>query len=84
MKLNWKVRFRNPLFWALVLPLTVSFVYTALGLFGVFPPISENDLVNVLLMFVEVLGAWGVLVDPTTKGSGDSALALTYETPKSE
>ena len=84
MKINWKVRFRNPIFWVTVTPLTFAFVYTALGLFGIVPTISEQSLVNAVLMLVEVLSAWGVLVDPTTKGTSDSDLALTYEEPKGE
>lgn len=84
MKINWKVRIKNPTFWLTVIPATVSFVYTVLMLFGVTPAISESAMINGLAAIVTGLTAIGVLVDPTTAGVSDSKQAMTYTQPKGD
>lgn len=78
MKINWKVRLKNPVFWATVIPAVIALIYTVLGLLGVVPAISESTLVNAFSMLISALTALGVLVDPTTKGASDSERALNY------
>lgn len=84
MKINWKVRLRNPVFWLTAIPAVAAMVYTVLGLFGVVPTVSEETIVNGLSVIVTGLASLGVLVDPTTKGTNDSEQAMTYEAPKGE
>lgn len=81
MKINWKVRLKNPVFWLTVIPAVIALVYTVLGLFGVVPSISEDVLVNAVTAIISALTTVGVLIDPTTKGVSDSDRALTYEEP---
>ena len=81
MKINWKVRLKNPVFWLTVIPAGIALVYTVLGLFGVVPTISEDVLVNAVTAIISALTTVGVLIDPTTKGVRDSDRALTYEEP---
>lgn len=81
MKINWKVRLKNPVFWLTVIPAVIALVYTVLGLFGVVPSISEDVLVNAVTAIISALTTVGVLIDPTTKGVSDSEMALTYEVP---
>ena len=81
MKINWKVRLKNPVFWLTVVPAVIALVYTILGLLGVVPTISEDTLVNAVTAIISALTTVGVLIDPTTKGVGDSDRALTYEEP---
>lgn len=81
MKINWKVRLKNPVFWLTVIPAVIALVYTVLGLFGVVPTISEDVLVNAVTAIITALTTVGVLIDPTTKGVGDSDRAMTYEAP---
>lgn len=81
MKINWKVRLKNPVFWLTAIPATAAVIYTLLGLLGVMPKISESEAVNVLSLVVSLLTDVGVLVDPTTKGVSDSKRALGYESP---
>lgn len=81
MKINWKVRLKNPVFWLTVIPAVIALVYTVLGLLGVVPAISEDTLVNAVTAIISALTTVGVLIDPTTKGVGDSDRALTYEEP---
>ena len=81
MKINWKVRLKNPVFWLTVIPAVIALIYTLLGLFGVVPTISEDTLVNAVTAIISALTTIGVLIDPTTKGVSDSDRALTYEEP---
>ncbi len=81
MKINWKVRLKNPTFWLTIVPATVTFVYCLLSAFDVVPGISEVTVINALTAIITGLTALGVLVDPTTDGLGDSERALRYEIP---
>ena len=81
-KINWKVRFKNPMFWLTMIPAIATFGYTMLGLFGITPPISEEMLVQALCAIVSALTTLGVLVDPTTKGIPDGELGSTYTEPQ--
>lgn len=81
MKLNWKVRFRNKTWLTSFLAAIVTFAYTILGMFDIYPEVTRNDvgeIINSLLMFLSLIG---VIVDPTTSGLGDSMRALSYEEP---
>ena len=82
MKINWKVRLRNPVFWSTAVPGLLSLVYLILGLLGVVPKVSEGYLVQIILTVVDALTNIGILVDPTTAGLSDSVMAMTYQKPK--
>ncbi len=78
MMLNIKARLKNKTFLISVSVLLVSLVYKALGMFGVVPDVSENELLELMSMCVNVLALFGVVVDPTTEGFSDSKRAMTY------
>lgn len=84
MKINWKARFKNKTFIITFVTLVITFVYQVLGLFGVVPSISEDTLVSVITMFVNILAFIGVVVDPTTDGFNDSDRAMLYFTELDE
>lgn len=84
MKINWKVRLKNPVFWLTVIPAVITFVYTVLGAVGVVPSLSEDVVVNIVTALISALTTIGVLVDPTTKGVGDSERAMSYDTPNDD
>ena len=81
MKLNWKVRFKNRIWLGSFFSLIISFVYSLLSLFDIFPEVTKNSLLELLNQILTFLGLIGVLVDPTTVGLGDSERALSYEEP---
>lgn len=81
MKINWKVRLQNKTFWVTIIPVVAAIIFTILGFFGVVPKVSQNEIVNVLMLIVELLSVVGVVIDPTTSGASDSDKALTYKTP---
>lgn len=81
MKINWKVRLKNPMFWLTVIPAVITFIYTVLGAFDVVPALSQDVVVNIVTAIITALTTIGVLIDPTTKGVGDSERALGYDRP---
>ena len=81
MKINWKVRFKNKIWLGSFLSLIVSFVYSMLSMFDVFPDITKNSVIELLNQVLTFLGLIGVIVDPTTAGIGDSERAMGYEEP---
>ena len=81
--INWKARFKNKNFWVSFIPAVLLLVQAVLALFGVSIDLGEFGgklLVVVDALFV-VLSLLGVVVDPTTKGIGDSDRALEYDEP---
>lgn len=84
MKINWKARLKNKTFLITFIALVLSFLYQTLGLFDVVPSVSENELVNLFTMFVNILAFAGVVVDPTTDGFNDSDRAMLYFTDYDE
>lgn len=80
--MNILVRLKNPVFLLTFLATVVAFIYQVLGMFGVVPKISEDQLIQLVSLIINVLTALGVLVDPTTKGVGDSGRAMNYTEPQ--
>ena len=88
MKINWKVRFRNPLFWAELAAAVVLPVLTYLGLrwedmttWAALGAAMKGALGNPVILVSVAVSVWNAVTDPTTKGIFDSARALGYETP---
>ena len=82
MKINWKVRLKQPAFWIATIPVVISFVYSVLALLGVVPSITEDSVQNLFIMVVSLLAQLGIVVDPTTKGVSDSDRAMNYDKPQ--
>lgn len=80
--MNILVRLKNPVFLLTFLATVVAFIYQVLGMFGVVPKISEDQLIQLVSLVINGLTALGVLVDPTTKGVGDSDRAMDYTEPQ--
>ena len=77
--INWKLRFQNKITLTSFAVCIITLVYTVLGSLGIVMPISEDNAVNIVLSVVDILVAVGIVVDPTTYGMGDSALAMSRE-----
>lgn len=86
--INWKVRFKNPIFYiqlliAVITPIfaymgiTVSEITTWDKLFKVF----QDALSNPYILFLVASSLYNAVVDPTTCGVGDSKRAQTYTAP---
>lgn len=81
MKINWKVRLKQPAFWIATIPVVITFVYSVLALVGIAPSITQDTVQNLFLTLVAVLAQFGIVVDPTTKGVSDSDRAMKYNKP---
>lgn len=81
MKINWKARVKNPVFWLTIIPAVVTCIYCILGALGIFPALTESMVLNFATAVVTALTTLGVLVDPTTAGIGDSERAMEYDKP---
>lgn len=81
MKINWKVRLKNPAFWITIIPVVIAFVYNILAAFDIFPNVTEYAVTEWLGAIVTALASIGILNDPTTDGLNDSQRALTYNNP---
>ena len=82
MNINWKLRFQNKATLVAIVLQGVTLVYGVLALLGVTPGIGQDEITNVLYILVELLCLLGIVVDPTTKGVGDSGQAMGYQEPK--
>lgn len=84
MKINWKVRRNNKLFWLAFIPAMLMLIKAIANVFGYDMDLMniESDLIAVVESVFLVLGVMGIVADPTTKGLSDSDAALTYEKPK--
>lgn len=85
--INWKVRAKNPYFWA-------GLAGVILAAVGVSPesltswPILWSKIIELLnnpfALACTAMAIVGYVNDPTTKGLKDSNLALTYDKPKAD
>lgn len=80
MKINIKARLRNRTFIVSIATLLITFIYQLLSMLDIVPKVSESTVINLFGMLVNLLGALGVLIDPTTNGINDSDRAMTYYT----
>lgn len=81
MTINWKVRFKNKVFLASLISLIVTFVYSLLAMFDVYPAVTQNMVIQMCNQVLMLLAALGIIVDPTTTGVNDSKRAMGYEQP---
>ena len=91
--INWKVRLKSPAFWTGLIGVLGAFAVGMAQLFGVditaegvYERLHRGELPRTALVTAVfgVLALVGVTTDPTTKGLGDSAQALTYHKPKDD
>lgn len=91
MKINWKVRCKNPMFWAQIV---ASIFMPILAYMG----ITIQDLttwsevlralqvavLNPYVLMLVVVNVYNTVIDPTTSGISDSKTALTYTEPNKD
>lgn len=91
MKINWKVRIKNPVFWAQVAIAIVSPILVGLGLqwqdmttWAALGNALLKAVSNPVIVVSVIASLWACITDPTTAGTSDSAQALTYDEPKED
>lgn len=87
--MNWKVRFKNPLFIAqmILAVLTPILAYAGLTVKDLTTWQELGDLLmgalsNPYVLGLVVVSVFNAVTDPTTSGVADSEQALTYTKPK--
>ena len=81
MRINLKLRLKNKTTLITLLITLATALYKALELLNVTPAIPYKEVENIIYVVVGILAALGIVVDPTTKGVGDSDRAMTYASP---
>lgn len=91
MKINWKVRFKNPLFYAalvlaIVAPVGVTFGinFEDLTTWPLVWDIAKKTFLTPHLVITVFIAVVAFLIDPTTVGLSDSRDALRYRKPKDD
>ena len=89
MKINWKVRFKNPIFWvqvvvALILPMlaNLGLAWEDMTTWAALGDVLLESIKNPVIVVAVIVSVWNAVNDPTTAGFGDSSQALTYEEPR--
>lgn len=91
MKINWKVRFINPVFYA---QLALSILVPIIGYMGirfedlttwvVLGDVLIQAISNPYVLALVLMSVWNALNDPTTKGLSDSVQARSYKKPRGD
>lgn len=86
MKINWKVRANNKLFWLGIIPMLLLLAQQVCALFGLSLEIEwlSNQLKAIIETAFGILAIAGIVADPTTKGLSDSDRAMDYTVPGGE
>lgn len=89
MKINWKVRAKNPVFWVNIVIAILMPVLTYMGLtwqdmttWGALGGVLLAAVKNPVVVVAVIVSVVNVLNDPTTTGFGDSVQALGYKKPQ--
>ena len=84
MKINWKVRIKNKVFWLALVPAVLLLVQVVAAVFGINLKLDAlgDKLLAVVHALLAVLTILGVVTDPTTVGISDSKQAMEYDKPK--
>ena len=89
MKINWKVRIKNPYFWiqigiAILMPILAYMGLTVedLTTWSKVGQVLLEAISNPYVLGLVVVSVLNAIQDPTTKGLSDSDRAMTYTEPK--
>lgn len=84
MKINWMLRLKNKVTLTALIGILLTAIFQIAQLFGLNLTVSQEQIMGVVEVVLTILGAWGIIVDPTTAGAGDSEQALSYKEPKTD
>lgn len=87
--INWKIRLKNPVWWAQMVLAVLTPVLAYAGLttadlttWGAVLDLLVGAVTNPYVLSLVVVSVWNAVNDPTTKGLTDSTLAMSYDKPK--
>ena len=81
--INWKVRFKSKTFWIALIPTVLMLIQQVAAVFGIALDFEQlnTQLVAIVGTVFTILALFGIVVDHTTEGIGDSDRALLYDEP---
>lgn len=84
MKINWKVRAKNKMFWLALVPAVLLIAQIVTGWFGIdvaaeLIGVEAEKMINAVFGLLVLLG---IINDNTVTGLSDSKQALGYKKPK--
>lgn len=89
MKINWKVRIKNPVWWAQICLAVLTPILAYAGItaadittWAALGGLLLDAISNPYVLSLVVVSVWNAINDPTVAGLGDSKQALTYDNPK--
>lgn len=89
--INWKVRFKNPVWWAQMVLAIFTPILAYAGLtaqdlttWSAVWELLSQAVTNPYVLGLVVVSVWNAVNDPTTKGVTDSTLAMSYDKPNEE
>jgi phi LC3 family holin len=85
MKMNLKVRVKNPYFWIGLGGVILTAMGISADMLTSWAAVCDalvNLVSNPFMLGSVVIAVLGVVLDPTTAGIGDSEQAMTYSKPK--
>lgn len=89
MRINWKVRVKNPLFWvqvglAILMPIMAYLGIAAEDLtsWSILGATLFEAVKNPYVFGLVIVSVWNAINDPTTNGVFDSVQAMAYDKPK--
>ena len=89
--INWKVRLKNPTFWIQLVIALVSPILVGLGVqwqdmttWAALWDALRNAVGNPVIVVSVIGSVWACITDPTTRGTMDSKLAMSYDAPKAD
>ncbi len=89
--INWKVRFKNPVFYvqlflAMMTPMMAYMGITVqeLTTWGKLGNVFLEAVKNPYVLAIMAVSVWNAVNDPTTAGISDSKKALSYDKPNGE
>lgn len=88
MKINWKVRFKNPMFYVQIALAFITPILAYMGLtmqdlttWAKLGSVIISAMSNPYVLGLVAVSVYNAIIDPTTTGISDSANALTYDEP---
>lgn len=82
--MNLKLRLQNRVTLTALILALIALVYQVLALFNVTPEISQDEIVKIAGMIINIAVMLGIVVDPTTNGVRDSQRAMEYKEPRKD
>lgn len=91
MRINWKLRLKNPYFYAALILAIIAPVGTYFGVnaddltsWPMVFELAKKAVLNPYVVVTVIISVATFLIDPTTKGLSDSKDALKYIKPKDD